>query len=127
MSDKFLRLGLKGVCSVLSLCLLAGCAAQRATSIGISGIGADTCTQWTSEHAAKSAQAVAQDKWMFDFFRTNKLRVEAKDSWPEGVYSEFYIVWATGLTCKEHPRWTIHELAERFVKGAEQTKLEAVT
>jgi hypothetical protein len=121
-------MGLQNTYYALSLCLVfAGCAAQRNTPSVNSGLGASSCAQWTTEHAAKSAQAAIQDEWMFDFLRSNDLRLEVKDAWQQGVYSKFYVVWATGLTCEEHPRWTIHELAARFVKNAKQTMLEGVT
>jgi hypothetical protein len=105
------------VCCVLSSCT---------TPYDPSDIGTTSCGAWTSEHSVKSAQAETLNKWMFDYFRTHDLKIESKDAWQRGEYSEFGVVWFADGFCRDHPHWTVKEAAKRLVGTAHQLMLEAV-
>jgi hypothetical protein len=104
-------------CWVLSSCT---------TPYDPSDIGTASCSAWISEHFVKSAQAKTLNEWMFDYFRTQDLRIEPKDAWERGTYSEFSVVLFTSGFCQDHPHWTIRETAKRLVGNAQGLMVEAV-
>ena len=91
------------------------------------GIAAQTCQQWLSEHAKQTPLAEAQTKWLADVFRSNSLRVEEYGDALSGVHTEKGIAIDSEQVCKVNPRWTLKAMAKRLVDEALATKASAVT